>query len=149
MIDTTKAPETPQAPEKVIDVREVRQPMSEDRGVMDPGQTFTRHLAMLSGSAASLAPQGLGFRARCAILDNFTNQYVYMADGNTWAPPYVTGYRILFVPTDIARADTSTTARGTVTQITPITGELCVITWCEKVILSVPAVLQRTTATIP
>ena len=150
-VDTTDAPRLPTpAPEvarfPALPDQQHQPYQPDDKGIMDPGQIFTRHLAMASGSAASLAPNSLGFRARCAIVDNFTNQYVYLADGNTWVPIYTTGYRVLIVPTDISRADTNTTARGTVTQQTPITGETCVITWCEKVILSVPAVLQQASA---
>lgn len=151
MTDTLapEAPKTEQAPAKITDIREIAPPLVEDRGIMDPGQTYTRHLAMASGSAQALAGQGLGFRARCALIDNFTNQYVYFPEAESWVPPYVVGYRILLTPTTIGRCDTSSTARGTVTQITPITGELAIVTWCEKVILSTPVILSAATRSAP
>ena len=147
--ETAERPAPAPAPAEVRSIREVARPEIDDKGIMDPGQTFTRHMAVLttgSPNNGALAPQPLGFRSRCVIVDNFSNQYIYLPDGNTWAPPYTLGYRILLVPTDKCEATTGTFgARGTVTQVAPVSTELAVLTWCEKVVLSTPVRLATAT----
>lgn len=137
MADTTKDPiPTPPQPAALSEVPERAQPL-DDKGPGDPGQTFIRHLVMAAATSA-LAQYPIGFRARCIIADNWSNQNVYIPDAQTWVPPYTIGYRVLISPTEMARADLTTTGRG-VAQAAVITTEVCVLLWCEKVVLSVPA----------
>lgn len=78
----------------------------------------------------------LSFRAIMALVDNFTNQYIRMPDGNTFVPPFVQRYPVSFgSATSRARYSegaTQDTPPG-VTASATVAGQTAFITFYEKV----------------
>lgn len=48
-----------------------------------------------TGTGSERVSQGIQFRVRMVLVDNFTNQYIFIAGADTWAPPNTQGYRVL------------------------------------------------------
>ena len=77
---------------------------------------------------------GLGFRAAEVQIDNFSDQYIYVADAATWCPPQTQGYVLPLIASPTARAEWNTTL-GTppgITAAAVVAGQVAVLTFRER-----------------
>ena len=115
----------------------------------DPGQTFVFTIVIGTTTGNKMPPTGLGFRARCIIVSNWSNQWLWVKSAQDWVPPFVGGYRLLLeFPTAEGEADVSSAGVGG-SQAGASSGQNIVITWCERVVLSTAYPLQTTTRATP
>jgi hypothetical protein len=94
----------------------------------------------------AIGKMGLDFAARVLIVDNFSNQFVFIPQAQTWVPPNTQGWQVRFgdVGQRFAEANIATTPSGAA-QAATVAGQVIVLTWYEKEQPSV-AVTQQITA---
>lgn len=88
-----------------------------------------------TGTGTERISQGVQFRVRMVLADNFTNQYVFVAGADTWIPPNTQGYRVLItsaMATVLAFIDTPPGQ----TALARVNGQVCVLKLLENPVIT-------------
>lgn len=103
------------------------------RGGDDLDEGASRQLTLVIGTTESFDTT-IPFRATMALVNNFTNQYVYFPSEGEWVAPFTQGYRLIINGSARAQAEMNTGASTPpgITAAATSAGQVCNITYLEK-----------------